>query len=242
MKYTGYYTFYLLLTLLPANLTGQMTSVYVTRGNNAAAMTYFLPETKKPDELLNPYLYKGWQPGRALFNDSLVWEGLFRYDIHAREMELVIGKDSLRISDPHKVNLVEFGQHHFIYSYFIYFVGNQQYLGNDYFEVLSDNGDTKFLLRRYIKVDVEEKSNSKMMLGLKNEESVSAKIIKEYYIRKNDDSAAMKVKKSRKSILSHLEPYQAELSNFAKTNDLSFTQPEEIARIINHYNSLNENQ
>jgi len=205
-------------------------------------MSYFLPETKKSEELLNPYLYKGWQPGHAVFNDSLYWEGLFRYDIYAREMEMVIGKDSLRISDPHKLNLVQFGQHHFIYSFFIYFIGNQQYLGNDYFEILSDTGATKFLLRRFIKVDVDEKSNSKMMLGLKNEESVSAKIMKEYYIRINDDSAALRVKRTRKSILRHLSPHQADIVKFAKSNNLTFTDPDDIARIVNHYNSFNQNQ
>lgn len=234
----------LLLVLLIARdnpASGQIKSVYLSRGSNTMMMGYFANASRAPEQWLNPYLTDEWQEGHIAFNDSVYWEGELRYDMYRKEMEMVIKRDTFYISDPFMLNGVVFGSHRFIFSLYLNEGNNKSFFGADYFEVLSSANETKFLLKRELRIDEEQFSAGKLLLGLKNEEKKRFAVNKSYYIKKTDNGPAVRIKRNKHSVLSLLNDHKKEVREFAEKYNLGYRNPEDIAQLVNYYNLLKNN-
>lgn len=228
-----------LLMLLAITAKSQIKTVYMTRGDNTLMMGYFGSVPISRDQWLNPYLTDEWQEGFIVFNDSIFWDGELRYDMFRKEMEMVVAGDTVYVSDPFMLNLVAFGEHEFVFSIYIDEMGKKPYFGADYFEVLSTPDQAKFLMRRSLRIDEEQFSSSKLLLGLKNEEKMSFGINRSYYLQISDDDPAIRIRRNRQSVLNMLKDRRDEIVAFANENKLGFRKIDDIARIVNFYNSIN---
>lgn len=235
---------YLLLLLLfpaffPFTLFAQTKSVYVTRGSNAMMLSYFEPINQSREQWLNPYLYEEWKEGYILFGDSILWEGQLRFDMFRKEMEMVLSNDTVLVTDPFSLKSVKMGTHEFVYAFFINERRNRQYFGADYFEVLSMPAEAKLLLRRKLRIDEEQMTSGKVALSIKSDDKTRFAVEKHYYIQSAENTEAIRVRLSKRSVLGVLEDHKNELKQFANQNKLSFSKPADLARIIDFYNTIN---
>lgn len=228
-----------LLLLLVTTANSQIRTVYMTRGDNTMMMGYFGSAPASQDQWLNPYLTEEWQEGFIVFSDSIFWDGQLRYDMFRKEMEMVVGGDTVYVSDPFMLNLVAFGEQEFVFSIYIDERGKKPYFGADYFEVLSEHDQAKFLMKRSLRIDEEQFSSSKLLLGLKNEEKMSFGINRSFYLQLSDDDPAVRIRRNKRSVLNILKDHRDEIVAFASENKLGFRKIDDIARIVNYYNSLN---
>jgi hypothetical protein len=224
---------------MPESLS-QVSTVYVTRNAEAFSMSFIKPINQSRQSWLNPYLNENWQPGYIIFSDSIKWEGQLRLDLYRHEMEMIVEKDSLLITNPLMLNEVKMGENIFIYSYFIKNHLGQPYAGSDYFEVLTEPGPIKLLMKRTLRVDESKASSGNIQLGLKVEEKMAFAKILSYYIQFEPHSQAVPLIKGKKAVLG-LFPSEKrkELIIFARNQKLNFRNLEDIVLIINHYNSKN---
>jgi hypothetical protein len=239
-----YYLSLLLLTLLTgrgAPVSGQIQSVYLTRGTNTMMMGYFATASHATDQWLNPYLTDEWQKGHIVFSDSVYWDGKLRYDMYRKEMEMVVTRDTFYISDPFMLNEVAFGDHRFIFSLYLNKRNKKSFFGADYFEVLSSANETKFLLKRELRIDEEQFSAGKLLLGLKNEEKKRFAVNKSYYIKKTSNGPAVRIKRNKHSVLGLLSDHKKEIREFADKYNLGYRNPEDITQLVNYYNLLKQN-
>jgi hypothetical protein len=231
--------FQILFLLFPLYLTGQIQSVYVTRGNNAMMLNYFTPVNTARQQWLNPYLYDEWKDGSILFGDSIFWEGSLRYDIFRKEMEMVLKYDTVLVTDPFSLINVSLGEHHFIYALYIIERRNRRFFGADYFETLSKPGKAKLLLRRKLRVDEEQMTGGKMALSIKSDDKTRFAVERSYFIQISEKTEAKRIRLSKRSVLAVLEKYRREVSSFAVQNHLKFSNPSDVSTIVDYYNSLN---
>jgi hypothetical protein len=239
-----FYLSLLLLVLLIGRdnpVSGQIQSVYLTRGSNTMMMGYFATASRAPDQWLNPYLTDEWQEGYIAFSDSVYWDGELRYDMYRKEMEMVVARDTFYVSDPFMLSEVAFGNRRFIFTLYLNERNNKSFFGADYFEVLSSANETKFLLKRELRIDEEQFSAGKLLLGLKNEEKKRFAVNKSYYIKKTFNGPAVRIKRNKHSVLSLLSDHKKEIREFADKYKLGYRNPEDIAQLVNYYNLLKQN-
>jgi hypothetical protein len=240
MKKNFYGLFLLLIwqMIMPnSTLRGQTQSMYVIRGSEAHSMHYFKQAKAPADIWLNPYLDEKWEEGFMLFSDSIYWIGDLRLDLYRKQMEMRIEGDTFFISQPFIVNLIKMGDAYFTYCPFIDQKRGKNTFGADYFEVLNEPGTVNLLLRRGLRVDESSNSKSSLLFGLPLDEKKSFAQTKKYYLQTDKDGHAMPFRRNKRSLLKNLPGQQQAVKSFAKKNKLSFSDPSDIAKIIDYYNA-----
>ncbi len=216
----------------------QVSTIYVTRNSEAFSMSFIKPITQSRQSWLNPYLDENWQPGYIIFSDSIKWEGQLRLDLYRHEMEMIVGNDSVLITNPLMLNEVKMGKKSFIYSYFIKDHLGQPYAGSDYFEVLTESGPVKLLMQRTLRVDESKASSGNIQLGIKVEEKMSFAKVLSYYIQPEPNKQAVPLKKGRKNFLGYFPAAnQKELITFARDQKLNYRRLDDLVLLINFYNT-----
>lgn len=74
----------------------------------------------------SPYLNRDWMYGKLELTSSKTLNGLFRFNVLDQEMEMVVGKDTLRILNPYEINRIEFSNKSFFFLPII-----EKYRGNE---------------------------------------------------------------------------------------------------------------
>jgi hypothetical protein len=219
-------------------LKAQTQSMYVIRGSEAHSMQYFSQAKAPADSWLNPYLDANWAEGFMLFSDSIYWSGDLRLDLYRKQMEMRIEGDTFFISQPFIVNLIKMGESYFTYCPYIDQKRDKNTFGADYFEVLNEPGQVNLLLRRGLRVDESSNSKSSLLFGLPLNEKKSFAQTKKYYLQIDKEGPAIPLRRNRRSLMKHLPGHQQEIKTFAKRNKLRFSNPSDVAKIIDHYNAI----
>ncbi len=214
------------------------TSAQVTNINNMTETEGSMSNTKSGSQLDNEYtrnlrlqemkkttmnyfLNDKWQGGVVYLNNDNVLKGsLFRYNIYTDQIEL------RSFLNPEDVDVVSIGSQKFIYSRFIDEEGRRD---AGYFELLED-GETKLLLRRYIKFEVG--MNDIKAYGA----SSSTGISENYYIKKEGEPAQL-VEKDKESLIKVLSD-KAGMEDFINKSFVIFVTEKKLRKFINHYNTL----
>jgi hypothetical protein len=241
MKKKKYWLFLLLfcqLIMHSCTLMAQTQSMYVIRGSEAHSMHYFKQAKAPADMWLNPYFDTNWSEGFMLFSDSIYWSGDLRLDLYRKQMEMRIEGDTFFISQPFIVNLMKMGDTYFIYAPFIEQKRDKRTFGADYFEVLNEPGQVNLLLRRGLRVDESSNSKSSLLFGLPLDEKKMFTQTKKYYLQIDKEGPAIPFRRSRQSLMKQLPDHHKEIKSFAKRNKLSFSDPSDVAKIINHFNAI----
>jgi hypothetical protein len=224
--------------MMTQNCLAQDRTAYVTRGGSAHTMRYFSQPNTPTTVWLNPYLDEDWANGYIIFSDTIQWLGDLRLDLFRKRIEMRIEGDTFMISEPFVLNQIKMGDAYYVYSPFVIEKRNKNIFGADYFEVLNPPGKVNFLLRRNVRVNESSIAPSNMLFGGKVEEKKSFAQVKQYYLQTEQDGAAIFLRRNRSSVLKHLVDKKDAIEAFAKENKLSFSDPRDVAKIVDHYNAI----
>lgn len=174
------------------------------------------------------YLSDGFIEGTVLLADNTVLSELqLRYNVYFEQMQFIRGEDTMAFARPDEISHILMDNKKFIYCEFL----NDGVIDSSYFTVLAD-GDCCLLQRNIVKYH--------RVPGEQNDACEKDTFYKscDLYLKKGD-YPAVKTRCSRKSILRSLADRGQEIKAFMKKEGLKIKTAEEMARVVDHYNSLN---
>lgn len=181
----------------------------------------------------NPYIFKNFSKGTIKLNKSNPIQGDFRYDKYAREIHFKKDDNIYAIAFPKKVEYIQIDSIKFIHSDFYESDKKPKNEQGTYFIVKVD-GKCKLLVKNNIILKNAKPSNGIIP-------AMNAKFIPKsdsYFIKKEEKPAY--IIQNEKSIMSILSDKKPEISDFIKTNRLNSKKIEDLMKIVNYYNLLNE--
>ncbi len=228
-----------LILLITFSIKGlAQTGIYVQGASFVADFTIGASERKSKLETKgSPYYNKYFMFGELELQNGNKLKGLFRYNIYAQELELIVAKDTLIVNDPTKIKNIDFSGKTFIYSLILENRKRNDYVSGAYFEVLN-KGDCKALIKRRINL----RENRYLAHYGGGGGDGSQRYIPElsYYLRLSDDKPALKIKKSKGSILKILDDHKKEIEKFISDNKLKLTEDKDLIKVVEYYNTLKE--
>jgi len=191
----------------------------------------------KLDTKGSPYYNKDFMFGELELQDGNKLKGLFRYNIYAQELELIVQKDTLIITDPTKIKNIYFSGKDFIYSLILDDRKRNDYVSGAYFEVLN-KGKCKVLVKR--EINLRENRYLAHYGGGGGDGSQRYVPELSYYLRLSDDKPALKIKKSKGSILKILGDHETEIEKYISDNKLKLSENKDLIKVVEYYNTLKE--
>lgn len=172
------------------------------------------------------YLEPGWVNGKVYLTDDKELNNIIlRYDIYNQQIQFIDNDDTLAFANPEEVDYFLLGDRKLIYSDY----DKNGIVKNGIFEVLSE-GPCKLLVRHAVKYHI----NGEVAEGCNENQYIRDC---EFYLLK-DNSPAMPIKATRKSILSALNDKEDEVRSFIRENHLKVNTCGELKQVLSFYNSL----
>lgn len=180
----------------------------------------------------SPFMPKEFCEGRIQLKDGKLFSGKLRYDMYASEMQFIAKGIVYVIAFPEDIEYIEIEDVKFIYTpYLLTPSGTNP--KESYFIVLMDDDNKLLAKKEVLLLDAEP---AKSYIDAKPAQFTQKK--DSYYIKKND-LPAVKIS-SRKSLIGILEDKETEVLRFIKKEKISHNDPEDLKKLIEHYNSLEE--
>ncbi len=190
----------------------------------------------KADIKGSPYYNKEFMFGELELIDGKTVKGLLRYNIYAQELELIVKKDTLIITDPTKIKNIDFSGKKFIYSLILEDKRNKDFISGAYFETMN-SGECKILVKR--RINLRENTFTDYYGGGGGDGSQRYIPELTYYIKKSDDRPAIKLKKNKKFLFEVLGEHENKIKEFISEKDLNPKNTKDLVKIIEYYNQLN---
>ncbi len=182
----------------------------------------------------SPFLPKEFREGKIQIKDEGLYSGKLRYDMYANEMQYIAKENIYAVAFPKDIEFIEIEDLKFIYTPYILALSGSD-LKESYFVVLM-NGNCKLLAKK--EVLLQDAEAEKPYIPAKPARFIQKK--DNYYIKKND-LPAVKIS-SRKSLIEILEDKKTEVLPFIKKEKISHKNPEDLKKLIEYYNSLEERE
>lgn len=189
----------------------------------------------KADFKGSPYYNQDFMFGEMELKDGNKIKGIFRYNIYAQELEFVVKKDTLIITDPTRIKNLAFSGKAFIYSLILKEKRKTDFISGAYFEVLNE-GSCKVLIKR--EINLRENRYTAHYGGGGGDGSQRYIPELSYYIRLSDDKPALKLKKTKKSIIKLFDDHKNEIEKYISENKLKLTEDIDIIKVVEYYNAL----
>ena len=178
----------------------------------------------------DPFVDKDFEKGTIIFKDSTRASDIpLRLDTYTDNLQLKINDTIKVLSPPDIIDHANFGHREFIYSRF----KEGAFYKNGYFEVLAQ-GNCKLLLRRESVIRREQLPASNFGGGNYRD---YFRTTNTYFIKKDDDPA-VKISRSKKSILTVLGDHKSDLEKYIRDNHLKLSKEDALIDLIYYYNSL----
>lgn len=178
----------------------------------------------------NPFVDKDFEKGEIIFNDSSrVKDVPLRLNTYTDNIEFNYNDTIKVISTPDIIDYITFGNRKFIYSRYKEGV----FYKNGFFEIFAD-GNTRLLLHRETIIKREQLPPSDYEGGNFRDYFLTTKT---FYIKKGI-KPAVKISKSKKSILNVLGDHRKELVKYIKDNHLRMSKADALIDLVYYYNSL----
>jgi hypothetical protein len=171
-----------------------------------------------------------WKKG-TIYSPDGTQEGsmTLRYNLTRDRFEAKKDNDkTIYFVNPDSISKIRRMRELFIYS--AYDPGDDM-LAKGYFKVLID-GKTKLLFKKR----EERKYGKKGAFGY----DAFKTFVSEYYLKKDGERIAQKVKKNKKSILAALSDKRDEVETYAALHKLKFTKEKDLSAILTYYDRLKE--
>ncbi len=180
----------------------------------------------------NPYFEKEFQTGEIIHKDSSVTRDvLMRLNHYSDQIEFKYKNSIMIFTQPRDIDHVTFGHKSFVFS--DYSTGKKNKSG--FFEVLAW-GNCKLFLRRASIIKREKLPPTELKGGNFRD---YFRTTEEYYLKKGD-LPAIKIQKTKKSILKALSDHETELIDFIEKRELKLKKDEDLIDLIYHYNAISQ--
>ena len=203
-------------------------------GDFQASFSRFNDRDETVSVIGTPYIHKDFMFGKLILNDSMSIETMFRYNLIAQNIELILGADTMVFMHPLKMDQLIFMGRKFIYDIVLDYNRGNKYLEGAYLEVLADGSCQ--LLKKY------EKNRSSNTSGIKyaaaQTTSDAYQLRTQLYIRLSEEDAPIRVKRIHPRILQLFESRRNELEKFRKENKLQLRSERDLITLIEYYNEL----
>ncbi|MBN2891597.1 MAG: hypothetical protein JXL97_07010 [Bacteroidales bacterium] len=233
--------FLAIVIFLSINLTAQSTMqvygksvpVYINRGYG---MTTDLPKQKTAPKG-SVYLVDDWMKGTIVLKDSSYFEDIkYKYNFRSKYLEILDKTDSVQVLFFAKVDWMyyETNKGSQVFENCTNFVLEHPELGDCEFVQIMAFGRATLIDKLTMEM-IESNYNAALDAG---ETSDTYYIKHTYYILK--DGELIRIAKNKGSILNALSEKKDQLKSYIKTNKLKMKEPENIAKVVEFYNSLYE--
>jgi hypothetical protein len=176
----------------------------------------------------SPFLVDEWSKGNIiLYNGKIIDDLPLRYNVYSREMHYQADNKVYILGSPDSILFITMNNKRFMYLPF----EEKKKAQKDYFELLT--GDVAQLLIRHTVTLVKSNYNVALNAGEKDDRLEHKSI---YYLRK--DNSIVLIDKKGESFFRLLADKSKELKTFASRNKFSFTNQDDLKRIVDYYNSF----
>lgn len=182
----------------------------------------------------SPFLPKEFREGKIQIKDEGLYGGKLRYDMYANEMQFIAKENIYAVAFPENIEFIEIEDMMFIYAHYLSATSSVA-LKESYFVVLM-NGNCKLLARKAVLL--LEAESTKPYVPAKPAQFNRKK--DSYYIKKKN-LPAIKIT-NRKSLIGILADKETEVLSFIKKEKISYKNPEDLKKLVEHYNSLEERE
>lgn len=174
-----------------------------------------------------PYLHEEFSQGKVTTKDSKAYQGLFRYDIYADNMEFESLGFVFIIKDPWTIETMILGSHTFVYIPQLDETSGR----GAYYELILP-GKCRLLQNR--KVVLNEPQKAKPYVDAKPASFSKGKDV--YYLQIENQS--LQKITGKKSLIEALEDHGPAIKAYLKQNSLSSKKLADLIDLINYYNRL----
>lgn len=229
-----------LFLLICIKVNAQEKTVYIdgyAMSSNISSFTMSKSGSSQNDIKGNPYYNSDWMFGEVKIKNSKTYKGLFKYNIHLQQMEMVNEKDTFIISNPLYVEHVKFSNFTFIYSLIVNYGKGPGKISGSYFEAHNNIGDKYVLLSKF-KSNVRVNDFGSKYGGGIGDGSKSYSTNRSFYI-KLDNGPAQKLHLSKGGVLKYFADNKTVVKKYIKENNLNMTDIEDITALFDHFNKVN---
>jgi hypothetical protein len=179
----------------------------------------------------SPYLFKNWNNKSKIYYDNRVYIiNNFNYNIYSERFEAKLSEDSILIINPRNINSILINEKTF--GRYL----DPEFQRNSYFEEIVKISDDYLLLKKYIVVIKEGPRNPLTKEKIANDKLVKSEI---FYMCDLKDNKLKKVKLKKSTVQSLFRKEVLEGVNiYVNENHLNYRDPEDVKRIVHHYNTL----
>ncbi len=177
------------------------------------------------------YIGANWPAGIvSLRSGGIIDEYHLRYNLLADQMQFVTGSDTLAFGSPQELKTVSFDGHTFVYENY----QCENVIRQGYFELVVP-GKNRLLLKRVVTYEMPDALTP-------NDKTTTTYLIDECYFISKMGKPANKLICNRKSALSVLNEHQQELDEYLHTTGNKVRSTEDLVKLVNYYNALEEHE
>jgi hypothetical protein len=188
----------------------------------------YVGDERIPSIAGSPYLVNNWSKGSiTLYNGKVIEDLPLKYNVHSGEMLYHVDNKTYILGSPDSVLFITMNNRRFMYLPF----EEKKKMQKDYFEVIT--GDVSQLLIRHTVTLIKSNYNIALNAGEKDDRLEHKS---NYYLRK--ERSVVLIDKKGESLFNLLSDKSKELRNFASQNKISFTNKDDLTRIVDYYNSF----
>ncbi|MCF6180787.1 hypothetical protein [Lutibacter sp.] len=194
--------------------------------------------TKNPNIKGSPFLFKVWNSGMLVLNDSVFSkQDYLKYDAYKDELFIKNKGEIIEILDNDVTGFSVLDYNKKLKHYFVKLLSNNfKEKGKDgFYEIVSNLQNTNYLIKKDGKI-IYDPNRSKGSQTINNYPLEFRDAIT-YYI-KNDKGLYVKVRLNKRDIKAVLNKHNKLVNNFIKTNRIKFSKERDIVRLANYYYSL----
>ena len=175
----------------------------------------------------SPYFFEDFRKGSVITKNGKKYNGEFRYDLYADQIEFKLDGDVYWIANPELMEYIKIDD-----KLFVYYDKDMTDSKNGFYYQVLVMGECKLLYRKGI--NLKEAEPPKPYVDAKPATFIDRKPL--YYIQKG---IAYPQKVSNKGdLLENLSDKKQEVSAFIKKNKISVNNKDELIDLIEFYNSL----
>ena len=227
----------ILFGLLPKQGLAQITIPEIEKYLDRVRLNHAMEDMRKNtynDVEGSPFMPKEFQQGKIQVKGEGLYSSKLRYDMYTNVMQFMAKGIVYVIAFPEDIEYIEIEYVKFIYTpYLLTPSGTNP--KESYFIVLMDDDNKLLAKKEVLLLDAEP---AKPYIDAKPAQFTQKK--DSYYIKKND-LPAVKIS-SRKSLIGILEDKETEVLRFIKKEKISHKNPEDLKKLIEYYNSLEERE
>jgi hypothetical protein len=172
------------------------------------------------------YLMDDWCTGTVVLYDNTVFSGIkLRYNVYFQQMQFIEDGDTLAFANPDEIKSIIMDGREFIHCDYL----DEGTIRKGYFEIIVE-GNCRLLARNVVSY------HEKDVAGINCTRDVFYKSCN-FYLKK-EDRPATAISCKKRAVCRALSDKEGQIKAFVRENRLRLKTKEEVARVVQYYNTL----